>query len=64
MECEVSQLKRQAMEREKHSRSLKEVARTRKDKTRQLLVVCAHKLEEKEATIQQVELLDCIMWAS
>ena len=39
------------------SRSLRETARHQRDKSRQLIVACASKLQEKEAVIEQVKLL-------
>lgn len=38
------------------SRSLRETARHQRDKSRQLIVACASKLQEKEAIIEQMKM--------
>ena len=57
MEGEVNLLRKRMEECKLRSRSLRETARHQRDKSRQLIVACASKLQEKEAVIEQVKLL-------
>ena len=54
MEGEVNLLRKRMEECKLRSRSLRETARHQRDKSRQLIVACASKLQEKEAIIEQV----------
>ena len=60
MEGEVNLLRKRMEECKLRSRSLRETARHQRDKSRQLIVACASKLQEKEAIIEQV--ISVICW--
>ena len=61
MEGEVNLLRKRMEECKLRSRSLRETARHQRDKSRQLIVACASKLQEKEAIIEQVILQTSII---
>ena len=62
MEGEVNLLRKRMEECKLRSRSLRETARHQRDKSRQLIVACASKLQEKEAIIEQVILQTSIIY--
>jgi hypothetical protein len=54
MESEVSTLKKRYVESRQMGRGLKETVRVQRDKSRQLIIACTYKLQEKEAVIEKV----------
>lgn len=57
MESEVNLLRRRYLDSVQSNKSMKQLIRVQKDKSRQLIVACAYKLQEKEAEIKNVRFL-------
>ena len=57
MESEVNLLRRRYLDSVQSNKSMKQLIRVQKDKSRQLIVACAYKLQEKEAEIKNVRVL-------
>ena len=57
MESEVNLLRRRYLDSVQSNKSMKQLIRVQKDKSRQLIVACAYKLQEKEAEIKNVSIL-------
>ena len=57
MESEVNLLRRRYLDSVQSNKSMKQLIRVQKDKSRQLIVACAYKLQEKEAEIKNVRAL-------
>lgn len=56
MESEVNLLRRRYLDSVQSNKSMKQMLRVQKDKSRQLIVACAYKLQEKEAEIKNLRL--------
>ena len=54
MESEVNLLRRRYLDSVQSNKSMKQLIKVQKDKSRQLIVACAYKLQEKEAEIKNV----------
>ncbi len=54
MESEVTTLKRRYAESKLQGKAMKQTVRIQRDKSRQLIMACACKLQEKEAIIEKV----------
>ena len=60
MESEVSTLKRRYEESKLQGKAMKQTVKIQRDKSRQLIMACASKLQEKEAAIERVR--DIKLW--
>jgi hypothetical protein len=54
MESEVNLLRRRYLDSVQANKSMKQLIKDQKEKSRQLIVACAFKLQEKEAEIKSV----------
>ena len=62
MEVEVNLLRRRYLDSVQSNKSMKQLIKVQKDKSRQLIVACAYKLQEKEAEIKNVSLGPIGLW--
>ena len=60
MESEVNLLRRRYLDSVQSNKSMKQLMKVQKDKSRQLIVACAYKLQEKEAEIKNVSQVEHI----